>query len=342
MPLTLSWNIADPKSVCRTFSSIKVYRAPSLSGPFVEISAPQDRPELRPDVSRYTYVDPDGAPTLAYASSYYSTQDRKESSLSKPQLGAGSPALSLVGVSYIKDNYLFGMKMTDRHGNPLPDTIYETGIRTAAAWIERKLGIYLLPRDIVDEQHDFRRDRIRDYGLIHVDHLPIRSVQKLTLTFPGQEVASQVVTSDALRYAQWEGSVQVAPGTRFGTLAGAVAYSAMSSTIFGFNGNPDYYPGALRLSYQAGFGPGELPDDLLDLLAKCAALHPLTIAGDLIGPPGLSSSSISIDGLGQSVGRIANQQGNAYASRINAYSVQLEADLKAIKATYFGVRFRVC
>lgn len=342
MPLTLSWTLSDPVKVCQTFSSIKVYRAPSLAGPFVEISLPQTRPELQPAVSRYTYVDPDGDPSLFYSSSYFSAQDRRESSLSAPQLGAGNPALSLITTSYVKDNYLFGMKMTDRHGNPLPDAVYETGIRTAVAWIERKLGIYLLPRTIVDESHDFRRDRIRDYGLLHVDHLPIRSVQKLTLTFPGQEVAAQVVTSAALRFAQWEGSVQVAPGTRFGTLAGAVAYSALNSTIFGFGGNPEYFPGALHLTYDAGFGPGELPDDLLDLLAKCAALHPLTIAGDLIGPPGVSSSSISLDGLGQSVGRIASQSGNAYSSRITAYQTQIEADLKAIKATYLGVRFRVC
>jgi hypothetical protein len=91
MPLTLSWNIADPKSVCRTFSSIKVYRAPSLSGPFVEISAPQDRPELRPDVSRYTYVDPDGAPTLAYASSYYSTQDARRVASASPSWVQAAP-----------------------------------------------------------------------------------------------------------------------------------------------------------------------------------------------------------------------------------------------------------
>lgn len=340
MALTLHWTLPDPAKTSAVFSSIKVFRAARQDGIFAEVSTPDTRPQLRPDVARYTYTDEGGSADAWYCSSFYSPQSRAESSRSTPQRGAGDPVFSIISVAQLKERYLFGLKMADKLGRPVPDAVFETGLRTAVAWLERSLGFRLLPTVVVDEGHDYRMDRQVHYGLVHVNQVPLQSVQGMRLRLPGSSGGQFSFPVPDLVCERWDGSIAVVPqgsSTIYPQLQ--MLWSQMwRSPSFAAR---SYVPGAVRLDYTAGFASGEVPADLVDLVAKSATIHVLAISGDLIGPPGVSSSSISLDGLGQSIGRTASQTGNAYAARSSAYAQQLQTDIPKLRAAYLGLRLRV-
>lgn len=339
MSLDLHWTLPNPAAVCRTFSCIRVYRAATADGPFAEVSNPQTRPQLRPDQARYTFRDATGTASAYYSSSFYNPATGAESSRSETQLGKGDPALSLVSVQKIRDEYLWGMTLQDRNGNPLPDAVIERGIRTGVAYVERNLGFCLLPKVVEAEPHDYIFDRQGCYGMIHTDLVPLQSVQGVRLSFVrGAQTGFDLPLAD-LRTVKWEGSIQWVPGNLVSVQNYSLFWTQLWSGRLGLQGNS--VPGAIELSYTAGFKEGEVPADLLDAVCKASCLQPLAVGGDLIGPVGVSSSSISLDGLGQSIGRIASQSGNALASRITAYQSELAASLPKMKAFYLGTRMRV-
>jgi hypothetical protein len=338
MPLDLKLSIYDASSVAAIFSRIKIFRSDTQNGVYAEITTPDTRPVISSSQTVYEYIDPNGSSSQWYASSYFSPQTLAESSRSAPQQGSGDTALGIISVQDLKQNYLFGLRLQDRKGNPIPDSVYETGIRTGLAWVQRKLGFLITPTVFTDERHDYRSNTSKEYLFTQVDNLPLQSVQAFRLVFPGSTSEPHSIDLKWITTSQWDGGIEVVPSA-FGGSFGGLGFPGL---FFGGGSNwRDYVPGVIRIDYTAGFLPGTMPADILDLVAKAAAMHPLAIAGDLAQPFGVSSSSISIDGLGQSIGRTASQTGNAYASRMNAYLLQMQTDLPMLRSAYRACQMRV-
>ena len=79
----------------------------------------------------------------------------------------------------------------------------------------------------------------------------------------------------------------------------------------------------------------DLPDDLRHLIGLRAAVHPLTIAGDLVLGAGVSSRSVGLDGLSQSISTTkAGAMGGAFAARIKMYKEEDERIFNAVKGRY--------
>lgn len=332
--------VYNAAEVARIFDRIKVFRADSRDGIYVEITRPDTRLPLSATKTTYTYDDPTGQPQSFYATTYWSTVTQQESSRSDPQQAGGDPALGVLSVERLKSDYLFGLQLTDRCGKPLPDGIFETGIRAGVAWVERKLGMSLVPAVITGERHDYQSQYRRKYTLTYLDLLPIQSVQSMRVSWPGQG-QTQAIPSDWLRVKPFEGCIEVVPASS------ALSFSGIPLGLGPLGGMPvsgfgaDYVPDMISVDYTAGWPNNKLPADIVDLVAKAAALQPLAIAGDLIGPLGVSSQSVSIDGFGQSIGRTSNAQANAYGSRMSAYLAQLTADIPNIRSAYRGLSMRV-
>lgn len=78
-----------------------------------------------------------------------------------------------------------------------------------------------------------------------------------------------------------------------------------------------------------------IPDNLRHIIGLLAAMHPLTIAGDLVLGAGVTSRSIGIDGLSQSVSTTkSGAQGGAFAARIKMYREEADKTLEALKSRY--------
>jgi len=79
----------------------------------------------------------------------------------------------------------------------------------------------------------------------------------------------------------------------------------------------------------------DIPDDLRHLIGLRAAIHPLTIAGDLVLGAGVASRSIGMDGLSQSITTTkSGAQGGAFAARIKSYKEEDIQVLNALKSRY--------
>jgi hypothetical protein len=98
---------------------------------------------------------------------------------------------------------------------------------------------------------------------------------------------------------------------------------------------PNYW----TVQYETGFTPGYLPTEMLDLVGKLAAIQILAIYGDLVLPPGLSGSSLSIDGLSQSLNTPIGAQGGAFSGRVKQYLLDITTTLQRLEHSYKGINF---
>lgn len=105
-----------------------------------------------------------------------------------------------------------------------------------------------------------------------------------------------------------------------------------------FENIPDYW----EYQYITGFDLDDLPHDLINIVGKMATFGPLAIAGDLIfSIPGISSMSLGIDGLSQSISSTATSTSAGYNARILQYKKEIEETTKRLKLVYDQIKFEV-
>ena len=81
-------------------------------------------------------------------------------------------------------------------------------------------------------------------------------------------------------------------------------------------------PTALSI-YLAGFEDGKIPTTINQAISYMAAIQALIIGGNLVLGAGIGSSSLSIDGLSQSINTTQSAENSAYSATITEYSNQL-------------------
>ena len=81
-------------------------------------------------------------------------------------------------------------------------------------------------------------------------------------------------------------------------------------------------------------GTNPTPADLLDLVGIVASMLPLDTAGDLIAGAGIATTSISLDGISQSVGTTASATNSGYGARVIQYRKRLEVQLLAAQSRW--------
>jgi hypothetical protein len=278
--------------VLKTFDQLKVYRSVlANNGPWLELTTPSTRPSLVQNQVLYTFTDTAGDPNYWYACSYYSSTSFLESSKSESILGVGDPALSVLSVADLKQNYLFGIDLTDPNGKPMPDALFEYYIRAAVTLVETRLDLPLRPKVIADERQDYYPAESRNYLRTYLDNSPVQSVQRFALIYPGNpQLAGQSLPPDWINLDKNQGIVSVVPtsysGNTFFAL-GTLGFGNLSSPYFT---TQDYIPGMIHIDYVAGFPKG-VPQDIVEYTAKIASFGPLNIAGDLLGGAGIASTA---------------------------------------------------
>jgi hypothetical protein len=98
-------------------------------------------------------------------------------------------------------------------------------------------------------------------------------------------------------------------------------------------GIPDYW----KVAYLTGFD--KIPDNILTVIGKLASIFILQQLGDVILGPGISSMSLGLDGLSQSVSSTKSASNSAFGSRISVYTKDLERELPALHDFFTGFVF---
>ena len=320
------------------FDKLILERSTDLGLTYAQVTG-APTPSLTSDVTTYSIRDRAGDVSYYYRTRYVSTQGPSQgecSDPSEPILGAGLAIKSILTVAELKANYLFGVDITDTLGRPFSDASFTHYILTAIRWMEHELDISIIPTSFTDLQ-DYYANDYGAFNFIRLDNYPVISVEEFRVQYPsGQNVV--VFPPEWYRLNKAEGHLQIVPTA--GTLSEMMIGQGGSFLPAVYNGMA-YLPQLFHVDYTAGFEEGKVPRDLLDAIGMFASMGPLSIFGDLLGGAGIASSSISLDGLSQSINTTSSAENSGYSARVDRYEKMLRKQMPLLRSYFKGIRFTV-
>lgn len=292
---------------------------------------------FQPGKLNYYFVDP-----FAQAGDFYRPVVYDPTGVEPDIPQPGSPAIDtsyevIMTIQELKDLYLWGQDpaFISDVGIYQPDYTFAHSIRYGIAKVERKLNIRLLPKRIT-ETHDWIREGVGDFPQFWLDEFPVRSFEKLELRVPGSSTPF-IYPDSWLRVDKRSGRVAIVPDTNIP--AGVPSGSNMGSLA-----RMRHLPDAFSMTYIAGVemeSDWTLPAELKEAVGKEGAFGPLNVGGDLVGGAGLAGTSLSMDGLSQSVTTTNSSTNAGFGARLIQYEKELRETYKTLLPHYKGIRFRV-
>lgn len=241
---------------------------------------------------------------------------------------------TVLSVDRLQSLYLYGVQVQDKSGHSIPDSTYEFFLKSAQSEIEKFLGIKLT-KQIIEENLDFYLDEFKNWGYVQTCYPVLKPFQLIgflgnvrQIEYPSGWLTSRKTSDGETFYRRIfivpvQSSEIVTQGASI-LYSGVLPYTALTS----FRNIPNYW----TCVYCTGFE--KVPQDLLDLIGKLAAINILNIAGDLVlGKSALSSISLSIDGLSQST----SSSPSAYGPRIKALKDEIATSTKRLRTYYRGI-----
>lgn len=235
----------------------------------------------------------------------------------------------------LKEIYFLGNPVADQNGNPLTDEAISFFIAEA----QRMVGIWLnlrFPRQVIRESLHYSMQDFQRWGYLRTTY-PVNEPVALNGKLGDQNVVEYPASWLSVRRSnqadQLTRQIYMVPVSGSSISVAQPAYYAF--TLMSPYGGQSFVPNYWEVAYVTGFTV--VPPEIVGVIGKMAAIsvfHPL---GDLIlGAPGLASTSLSLDGLSQSI------SGSAFSGRLEAYGKELARDLPILRDTYAGMLMVVC
>lgn len=256
----------------------------------------------------------------------------------------------------LKDKFLTGIS-TDINGQKISDETIDFYISSAIEQLESYLGLKL-SRQIFFETRDYYIDDWANWGFIKATY-PVQAAisldgylgQSKQISYP-KEWLSVRKTSDNKTFTR---EFRITPNTSNVTFQNSTSILVMGSAypILNWWRTNRNVPNYWMLKYITGFPDDKIPSDLLQAVGMIATIPILGLASDLNMSKGslglgVSSKSISLDGLSQSVSTYSNGQTGIYGARMKQYSDALfgvsgkQGLLETLKDAYSSIVWAVC
>ena len=237
------------------------------------------------------------------------------------------------------NNFLWGIPLCSPNGGSIGLSALVSKINAAQVKLENALGIKFNPT-LIDERRDFIKDNFSQWGFLRCTY-PLREVKSLEGFYSDSKIAQYPIEWCSLHKTNQEGNhyrnLHIVPAsTNSAANFTAIFIGINFFAISGNGGVPNYW----NVQYYTGFR--KIPQDLLDYVGKEAAIQSLGILGDVLKGIGVSSSSISFDGLSQSSSYTQSGSAGLFGARIKQYQTENKDDYKNIEGTYKGLTFQVC
>lgn len=246
-----------------------------------------------------------------------------------------------------KAKYLWGVDL-QKYGNKMPDDVIENQIQVAQERIEELLQIKLIKQSYSEEKA-FYSDDWKSWGFIPTQYpvaCPLAITGKIgtvqQVIYP-REWLSAKQTSDS-QYLQRQ--LFLVPNSN-ATINQLAVYTGILPQI-GY-GSARTIPNYWKISYVTGWDRDKIPSTILQVIGKIAAIDILGIASDgMLYSPGISSTSISFDGLSQSLNSTANATTGIFGARTKQYIDELfgrsgkDGELNRLKDTYAAITWGTC
>lgn len=251
----------------------------------------------------------------------------------------------IIDVDKLKGTYLFGVVVRNREtGQNLPDDVYQQFIDNATSMLEHYLDISITPVKNFEEFKDYRLNDYAEWGYFYLNNYPVKAIRKLELVYfrdaDGVPVSVQQIPNNWLRLQAHDGIVRMIPNARFPANLQISQTGAFFPEIL----RAQMVPHAWRITYDYGFDLGCVPVLLNQAIGTIAAIQALIVGGHLILGAGIAATSISLDGLSQSIQTTQSAENSGYSAVIKDYSDKLFgktkddpfAILKILKDYYKG------
>lgn len=338
-PAKVFFFTSDPQALLDAgYDSLRIEKRKDRLSPWTTVTAASDAASVRlaAGVWNYHYVVAE-ADTQAEFRAVLQNSASPGSPVDIPQppvRAVDTSYESIMTVQEFREIYLWGQDpaFIADDGRQQPEYTYVHNIKYGIAKVERKLGLRLLPTKIV-EAHDWMDDggMARDEWLsFFLDEYPVLRLESVKLKLPG-------ATSDYAYPESWcrlqkdTGQLMIVPD---GSGAAPMPLGAMLT-------RRKMVPDAFEITYFAGFDPGAFPIELKEVVGKEGAFGPLNVGGDLVGGAGLAGSSLSLDGLSQSITTTNSSTNAGFGARLIQYEKELKETYKTLLPYYRGPRMRV-
>ncbi len=243
---------------------------------------------------------------------------------------------------YLRSHYLFGISLVDDNGNPYADSFYEEKIMAAVQEIERYCEIAITPKTVLDEAHDYFINDYQFFAFIPLFKAPVLSVERVQMIFPTSQNGI-LFPLEWVKLDKAHGQVQLIPTA--GTLSNFIIGQGGAYLPMLYSNGLSYLPQLFHIDYTAGFASGSVPRTLVDVICKKTCVDLLAVIGDVVYQPGITSKSVGIDGVSESVGIMNNgRKAPVFTGRIQQYTNELYGPqeiggglLDKIKTYYHGI-----
>lgn len=225
----------------------------------------------------------------------------------------------LINIKRLKQEFLFGVVAVDNDGNDLPDSVYHAHINNAVSIVEHLLDIAITPRTYTEEKDYYMTDYFQ-WGYMQLNNYPLLDVESMEVVYLHDENNDPEVVLEIprnwIRVDKETGILRLLPNNKFPSRLAVDSQAAFFPELFRRNGQ---VPNLWRITYKYGFEEGKVPVLINLAIGLLASLFVLHIAGDLVIGAGIANSSISLDGLSQSIGTTASAENHAYSAKANQY-----------------------
>lgn len=246
--------------------------------------------------------------------------------------------------SEIRNNWCFGLPLSKDDGTVMSDDEILLWLKSAVAEMERRLGIFLVPKRIVSNAHerglvedqdydieepayDYDAKAYKQYGFLQLNERPVQSIEGFKLVLPNGNVIVDFYrdenTKKWVKLYKNAGQIQIVPYAGDPTL-----FLMLGGTASGFpfvtgsiNQN---LPQMFYVDYTAGYAPYKIPPDIRDVVAKMCTINVLGMAGDAV-MVGISSISTGLDGLSESTSLTASAEYSTYGAHIAQFKKEVDA-----------------
>jgi len=232
----------------------------------------------------------------------------------------------LITVEKLKQTYLFGvLGFTDEEGNKLSDEAVQGFINSAISLLEHDLDLAIMPRR-KEEHKDYFVNDYYEWGYLQLNNYPVISIESMRIVYLRDQYNLETVMDIPQQWIRLDpdtGIIRLIPNNRFpGTLA-VNSGGAFFPELFNRN---SHVPNLWVLEYTHGFKGGCVPVLVNSVIGLTAAITAMAVVGDLIVAPGIAGSSLSLDGLSQSIQTTLSAENNGLSGRIRDYLRQLHGD----------------
>lgn len=233
----------------------------------------------------------------------------------------------------------FGVKMCTPTGQPISNQTIEGYIEAAQKTVEEYLNIKLY-KECISENQEFVRDDWKNWGMVRSTY-PVKAAYQLDgfvgtvrqIQYPVEWLTVRK-SNDGQTFRR---SIFMVPNQGGQVNQGAVVYSGITPHMgfMGLGSIPNYW----TLTYITGFD--KIPANIIKAVSYIAAIPIYMVLSNGIIKPGLTSESISIDGLSQS----RSTESGGYNTRIKQLQENLfgtntvKGLLNQLRDSYFEFEF---